>query len=176
MKPHGIVIAALSLMALSGCFMSQVPRVETGTLFAPGDVAFCSPDEETCQIGFPSGDGYLIAPENGEEEEVRLRFEPLTEANRTPVYLGEVELREGDEAIWTYIVARPSGGFVNEAPRFDIIMPGCNDTAPGRDAEFGIVRADAYTCLVTDLEAFRTFLTANYSAQFASDAWWAGQD
>ncbi len=165
MKTHVLVIAALSLTALSGCFMSEVPRVETGTLFARGPVAFCSPDEEKCQIGYPSGDGYVVEAEDSEEQEIHMRFEPLTEADGVSVYLGEIELRDDDEAAWVYLVARPSGGFVNEAP-----------LASDREAEFSIVRADAYTCMVTDLAAFRTYLITDYAERFANDAWWAGED
>lgn len=175
-KSHVFVIAALSLTVLSGCFMSEVPRVETGTMFARGPVAFCSPDEEKCQIGMPSGDGYVVEAEDSGEEDIRMRFEPLTEADGVPVYLGEIELRDDEEIAWAYLVARPSGGFVNEAPRYEIIMPGCNDLARDREAAFKIIRADAYTCLVTDLAAFRTYLIADYSDKFASDAWWAGED
>jgi hypothetical protein len=176
MKPHVFVIAALSLTALSGCFMSKVPRVETGTLFARGPVAFCSPDEEKCQIGYPSGDEYVVEAEDTEEQDIHMRFEPLTEADGVPVYLGEIELREDDEAAWVYLVARPSGGFLNEAPRYEIIMPGCRDLASDREAEFSIVRADAYTCTVTDLAVFRTYLITDYADRFANNAWWAGED
>ena len=175
-KSHVFVIAALSLTALSGCFMSEVPRVETGTMFARGPVAFCSPDEEKCQIGIPSGDGYVVESEDANEEDIRLRFEPLTEADGVTVYLGEIELREGEESEWAYLVARPSTGFINDAPRIEIIMPGCRDLPRDREAEYGISRSDPYTCLVTDLAGLRTYLTSAYGEKFASDAWWAGED
>lgn len=171
-KPHVFVIAALALTALSGCFMSDTPRVETGSLFARGPVAFCSPDEEKCQIGYPSGDGYVVEAEDGDEEDIRMRFEPLTEAAGVPVYLGEIELRDDGQSAWAYLVARPSGGFVNEAPRYEIVMPGCNELAAEREAEFNIVRADAYTCLVTDLNAFRAYLITDYADHFADPAFW----
>lgn len=176
MRRYGTVIASLWLTALSGCFMSEVSRIETGTRLGQGPVAFCSPDEEGCPIGYPSEDGYRVEAEDSDEQDMHLRFEPLTEANGTPVYLGEVELREDQQAAWVYIVARPSGGFVNDLPRYDIRMPGCRDLASERAAEFSITRADAYTCLVTDLAALRTYLVSDYSNRFTRDTWWAGED
>ncbi|MGA1342749.1 MAG: hypothetical protein ACO33A_06830 [Hyphomonas sp.] len=176
MRQYRSVIAALSLTALSGCFTSDVSRIQTGTLFGRGPVAFCSPDEARCQIGYPSGDGYRVEAEDSDEKDIHMRFEPLTEAGGIQVYLGEIELREDQEAAWVYIVARPSGGFENELPRYDISMPGCRDLASERAAEFSIVRADAYTCLVTDLAALRRYLVTDYGDRFAQDAWWTEQD
>jgi hypothetical protein len=176
MRPYRWLIASLSLTALSGCFMSDVSRIETGTLFGQGPVAFCSPDEEKCRIGYPSDDGYRVEAEDSDEEDIHMRFETLTEADGVPVYLGEIELREDQEAAWVYIVARPSGGFVNELPRYDIAMPGCRDLASERAAEFGIARANAYTCLVTDLAALRTYLVTDYADRFARKSWWTGED
>ncbi len=101
MKPHVYVIPFLALTVLAGCFMSTEPRIETGAALGEGPVAFCMPDEQPCQIGQPEGDGYLVRAEEEDEEDVRLRFEPLTEADGATIYLGESELRDDEDVAWS---------------------------------------------------------------------------
>lgn len=173
MKPHVLVISLLALSWLSGCFMSDVARIEKGEPLARGPVALCSPDEPPCKIALPSGDGYVVVSGEDEEEDIRIRFEHLTDADGVPVYLGEVELSDGEDSAWSYIVARPVAGTVGEAPRFDIAMPGCGDMDKALDAEFGITRTDAYSCTVTDLVGLRAYLTRHYAERFADPDWWA---
>lgn len=176
MKPHVVVIPLLALTWLSACFMSEVPRIETGELLARGPVALCTPDDPPCKIAVPSGDGYVVASEEDGEEDISIRFEHLTDAGGVPVYLGEVELSDGDDSAWSYIVARPVVSTVDEAPRFDIAMPGCGDMDRALDAEFGITRADAYSCTVTDLAGLRAYLTLHYADRFTDPDWWADAD
>ena len=173
MKPHVCVIPLLALSVLSGCFMSAEPRIKTGVMLARGPVAFCTPDEPPCKIGYPSGDGYVIASEEEGEEDLHLRFEALTEAAGVPVYLGEAELSDGDDTAWSYIVARPTSASVDGAPRYEIAMPSCSDLDKARDNQFGIVRTDAYSCTVTDLPAFRQYLQDNYAGKFSDPAFWS---
>ena len=173
MKPHVCVIPLLALTVLSGCFMSAEPRIKTGVMLARGPVAFCTPDEPPCKIGYPSGDGYVIASEEEGEEDLHLRFEALTEAAGVPVYLGEAELSDGDDTAWSYIVARPTNASVDGAPRYEIAMPSCSDLDKARDDQFGIVRTDAYSCTVTDLPAFRQYLRDNYAGKFSDPAFWS---
>lgn len=175
MKSHVYVMLLLGLMALSGCFLSAEPRIETGVMLARGPVAFCVPDDPPCKIGYPSGDGYQAASDDPGEDSLQMRFEALTEAGGVTVYLGEIELRAGDETGWIYVVARPQGGTVEAAPRYEMAMPECNDNDPDRDAEFGIVRQDAYSCTVTDLAAFRSYLLTVQAANLADPDWWAEQ-
>ena len=165
-------IPLLALVLLSACFMSQTPRIETGTLLAEGPVIFCPSDEDDCQTGEIEGDGYRVPSDNPDEEDVRLRFEPLVEANGVQIYLGEAELRDEDTSTWTYLVARPAAGAPDGLPRFEIMMPGCNDLDSSVREQYGIVRADSYTCTVDDLGAFRTYLTDNYLDKFANSDWW----
>ncbi len=176
MKPHILVIPLLATTLLSACFMSEAPRVVTGTLLAKGPVAFCTPDEPPCRTGIPSGDGYLLTLEDDDQEEVRVRFEPLTEAGGVPVYLGEAELRDEDEVGWIYVVARPTSASVDGAPRFEIAMPDCADMGDEDSHRSGIVRADSKTCTVTDIAGFRAFLKETYADEFADPAWWAGKN
>lgn len=176
MKPHVCVIPLLALSVLSGCFLSAEPRIKTGVMLAPGPVAFCTPDEPPCRTGYPSGDGYVIASEEDDEEDLHLRFEALTEAAGVPVYLGEAELRDGDGSAWSYIVARPATASVDGAPRFEIAMPSCSDLDKTRDDRFGIVRTDAYSCTVTDLAGLRELLITDYAEELADPAWWSDEN
>jgi len=175
-KPHVFVIPFLALLMLTGCFMSAEPRIDTGVMLARGPVAFCTPEEPPCKIGYPSGDGYLIASGAEGEEDVRLRFEALTQAGGVPIYLGEAELSNGDDKAWSYIVARPTNASVDSAPRYQIAMPSCSDLDNARDGQFGIVRTDAYSCTVTDLAGLREFLIADFSEKFEDPAWWADEN
>lgn len=176
MKPHVCVIPLLALSVLSGCFMSAEPRINTGVMLAQGPVAFCTPDEPPCKIGYPSGDGYVIASEEEGEEDLHLRFEALTKAAGVPVYLGEAELSDGDDTAWSYIVARPTSASVDGAPRYEIAMPSCSDLDKARDDQFGMVRTDAYSCTVTDLAGLRKFLITDYAEKFADPAWWSDEN
>lgn len=176
MKLYMVAAPLIALTWLSGCFMSEVARIETGELLARGPVAFCTPDDPPCKIAVPAGDGYVVESGEDDEEDLRIRFERLTDAGGVPVYLGEVELSDGDESAWSYIVARPVVTAVNEAPRFDIAMPGCTDMDRALDAEFGITRADAYSCTVTDIAGLRAYLTRHYAERFADPDWWANAD
>lgn len=176
MKPHVFVIPFLALPVLTGCFMSAEPRIGTGVMLARGPVAFCTPEEPPCKIGYPSGDGYVIASGAEGEEDMRLRFEALTEAGGVPIYLGEAELSDGDDKAWSYIVARPTNASVDSAPRYQIAMPSCSDLDKARDEQFGIMRTDAYSCTVTDLAGLRELLIANYSEEFKDPAWWADEN
>ena len=173
MKPHIVAIALLAVNVLSGCFLSDEPNIKTGTPLARGPVAFCTPDDPPCRIGVPSGDGYSLASDEAAEEEMRLRFELLTEAGGVPVYLWEAELRSEDETAWSYVVARPTSASVDGAPRFEMAMPACSDIGQGNDPPAGIERVDAYACAVTDYKAFRQYLLDNYAEEFADPAWWS---
>ncbi len=176
MKPHFFVTSILALSVLSACFMSAEPRIEAGMLLAQGPVAFCTPDEPPCKIGYPSDDGYIIASEDEGEEDLRMRFEALTEAGGVPIYLGEVELSDGDDSAWSYIVARPTNASIDGAPQYEIAMPSCSDLDKARDDQFGIVRTDAYSCTVTDLGGLREFLITDYAEKFADPDWWADEN
>lgn len=176
MKPHIFVIPLLALSMLSACFMSEVARIETGEMLARGPVALCTPDDPPCMIAVPSGDGYVVESPDEDEDDLLIRFEHLTDAGGVPVYLGEVALSDGDDSAWSYIVARPVVATVDEAPRFDIAMPGCGEMDRALDAEFGITRADAYACTVTDLAGLRAYLTQHYAERFADPDWWADAD
>lgn len=143
MKPHVFVIPSLILPVLTGCFMSAGPRINTGVMLARGPVAFCTPEEPPCKIGYPSGDGYVIASGAEGEEDLRLRFEALMQAGGVIIYLGEVELSDGDDRAWSYIVARPTDASVDSAPRYQIAMPSCSDPDKARGGQAGIVRTDA---------------------------------
>lgn len=175
MKPHVFVIPLLALASLTACFMTEAPRIEAGTLLADGPVVFCSPDND-CQTGQVAGDGYVVASDNDSEEDMRLRFEPLAEAGGVQIYLGEAELRDEDSSAWTYLVARASADTKDGLPRFDIMLPGCNEFGDPVRAQYGLVRSDSYTCVVDDLGAFRSFLTDNYLDKFANPAWWADEN
>ncbi len=169
------ILPVFAIALLTGCFMSETQRIESGTLLADGAVAFCSPEDD-CQTGQVEGEDYVVASDNDDEEAMRLRFEPLVEAGGVQVYLGEVELRDEDSSAWTYIVARASIEAHNDLPRFDIMLLGCTEFGEPVRAQYAIVQSDAYTCLVDDLVAFRSFLTDNYLDKFANPAWWADED
>jgi hypothetical protein len=175
MNPLVRIVPLFALGFLTACFMSETPRIETGTLLGDGPVVFCSPDDD-CQTGRIEGDGYVVASDNQDEEDTRLRFEPLVEAGGVQVYLGEAELRDEDSSAWSYLVARSVTDTADGRPRFDIIMPGCNDFDDTVRAQYGLVRSDSYSCVVDDLDAFRSYLTDNYSEKFANPAWWSDED
>lgn len=176
MKPHAFVIPLLAVSMLGACFMSEVSRIETGIPIANGPVALCMPDEPPCIIAAPLGDGYVLESGEDDEEDIRIRFEYLTDAGGAPVFLGEVELSDGDASAWNYVVARPVVGTHAGAPMFQIAMPGCSDMDRALDAQFGIVRAGAYSCDVTDLAGLRAYLTLYYEDRFADPQWWADAD
>lgn len=181
MKPQVCMIPILALSVLSGCFMSAEPRITTGVMLERGAVAFCTPGEPPCRIGYPSGDGYVIASEEEDEEDLHLRFEALTEAAGVPVYLGEAEMRDGENAAWIYIVARPARALVDGAPGYEIAMPSCRDPDRTRDDRTlddrsGIVRTGAYWCTVTDLAGLRELLVTDYAEEFADPAWWSDEN
>lgn len=176
MKPHAWLIALAAAPLLSACFLSEAPNIIEGELLARGPIALCTPDDPPCKIAVPSGDGYVVEAEDGEEENLHIRFETLTEAGGVPVWIGEVELREGDASVWSYVVARPVNVTVDSAPRFDLAMPGCDEIAPGAEAEAGVARTDPYACAVTDYALFRTYLTSTYAERFVDPAWWADED
>jgi len=176
MKPHAWLIALAAGPLLSACFLSEAPHIREGELLARGPIALCTPDDPPCKIAVPSGDGYIVAAEDGEGEDLHIRFEALTEAGGVPIWIGEVELREDGETAWSYLVARPVNATVDSAPRFDLAMPGCGEIPPGGEAEAGVARTDAYACTVTDYALFRTYLTRTYADRFADPAWWADEN
>lgn len=176
MKLHAWLIALAATPLLGACFMSEAPYIAEGELLARGPIALCTPDDPPCRIALPSGDGYVVEPEDGEEEDLHIRFEALTEAGGVPIWIGEAELREGGEVAWSYVVARPVNATVGSAPRFDLAMPGCGEIARGLEAEAGVVRTDPYACTVTDYALFRAYLTSTYAERFADPAWWADED
>ena len=98
------------------------------------------------------------------------------EAGGQTIYLGEAELRDGSESVWSYIVARRSGDTDEGIARFDVQMPGCNDMSAEQGILYALERADSYSCIVTDLAKFRNFLIDAYADQFADPAWWADED
>lgn len=166
----------LLLLLLPACFMSAEPRIKTGTLIEAGPVAFCSPDEDECETGLVDGDGYRLASDSADEEDLLLRLEPLVEAGGTQIYLAEAELRDEDGAAWAYLVARVDGLTPEGLPRISVMMPGCNDFGAALAAGPGFERGDSYTCQVSDLAAFRQYLIDNYSGKFADDGWWADEN
>lgn len=176
MSPHIRVTPIFALLLLSACFVSEEPRIAHGELLASGPVALCTPDDPPCRIAVPSGDGYIVEADDEEEDDLFLRFEALTEAGGVPVWLGEVELREGDETAWSYIVARPAIAAPETMPHFDIAMPGCGEIAAGDEPAAGVERTDPYACTVTDIARFRAYLTRAYAERFADPAWWADAD
>lgn len=176
MKPHVFVIPFLALTALAGCFMSTELRIEAGVPLADGPVAFCMPDEQPCQVGQPEGDGYLVKAEQEDEEDVRLRFEPLTEAGGAQIYLGEAELRDDGDVAWSYLVARADGKTPEGLVRYVLMMPGCSDMDAAQRERFSIKKADSYTCTVNDLANFRAYLIETHTERFADSAWWADED
>ena len=177
MKPHAWLIALAAAPLLSACFMSEAPNIIEGELLARGPIALCTPDDPPCKIAVPSGDGYVVEAEDGEEEDLHIRFETLTEAGGVPVYIGEVELREGDDVgLELRRGRRPVNVTVDSAPRFDLAMPGCERDGSGAEAEAGVARTDPYACTVTDYALFRTYLTSTYAERFVDPAWWADED
>jgi hypothetical protein len=176
MKPHAWLIALAAVPLLSACFLSGAPHITEGEMLARGPIALCTPDDPPCKIAVPSDDGYIVAAEDGEEEDLHIRFEALTEAGGVPIWIGEVELREEGETAWSYLVARPVNATVDSAPRFDLAMPGCGEISPGGEAEAGVERTDPYACTVTDYARFRAYLTRTYSDRFADPAWWADEN
>jgi hypothetical protein len=176
MKPVIRAAPLLVLFALSACFVSLEPRIETAVLLAEGDVSICTPGDDPCQTGHVQGDGYTLRSENEDEEDLRLRFEPLLESGGLTIYLGEAQLRENDESTWTYVVARSNDTPENGLARFDLKMPDCNDMSAEQGILYGLERADSYSCTVSDLGKFRNFLIDAYSDRFADPDWWASDD
>lgn len=173
MKPYIRTIPLLASLALSACFVSSEPRIETAVLLGEGDIAFCTPDDDPCQSAYLEGDAYVLRPEDEDDgEEIRLRFEPLIEAGGQMIYLGEAELREEDESAWTYIAVRENGVTDDGLPRFDLQMPDCNDMSAEQGILYGMERADSYSCTVTDLAGFRNYLIDTYGDHFADPEWW----
>ena len=175
MTPLFRALPLLAALLLPACYLSSTPHIETGVLLSDGNAVFCSPDDGDCQTGRIDGDGYLVKSDDGDEEDMRLRFEPLVMAGGVQVYVAEAELREQHEAAWAYLVARRNGDSDDGLPRFDVMMPGCNDFDEATRARYAIARTDSYTCGFSDYAAFRQFLSDNYAARFADDAWWADE-
>lgn len=169
-------LALAASICLSACFLSGASNIQTGVHLAEGSVSFCTDDDPPCQTGFPEGDGYIIYSGDPEEEDLRLRFEVLTETGTGTVYVGEAELRNEEGSSWAYLMAHaavtPGEGF----PEFDIIMPACNDAEPSVQSAYGITRADAYSCEIGDFAAFRRYLVDTYSDQFDDPAFWRERD
>lgn len=166
------VLAIASSLALTACFLSETPHIETGVHLAEGTVLFCSDDDPPCQTGFQEGDGYVVYSGDPEEEDLRLRFEVLTETPAGTIYVGEAELRDEDSSAWAYILARAAEAPAEGFPEFDIVMPSCSDAAPETHASYGISRADTYSCEIDNFAAFRRFLIDTYSDRFADPTFW----
>lgn len=171
MNWHTAVLSLVSVVLLSACFLSAEPRIRSGVVLAEGPVSFCTEDPP-CQTGFPEGDGYILYSGSDDEEDMRLRFELLSDTSAGRVYLGEAELRNEDGSAWAYVLARAAQSRREGYPGFDIVMPGCNEGGPGVQAAYGITRTDTYSCNVSNLEAFRRYLIDTYSARFADPEFW----
>lgn len=172
MKTLHACVAPFLAFALSACFMSSEPRIETGVMLADGPVSFCIPDDPPCSTGYVEGDGYVVASEDENEEAMRLRFEVLTEVNGVPIYLGEAELREGEDSAWVYILARDAGEGPEGPAQFYIQMPDCDDMDEDVRARSGVTQADAYTCMISDLPAFRAYLVEAHKDDFTESDFW----
>lgn len=173
MKPYIRSIPLLAALALSACFVTFEPRIETAVLLADGDVSFCTPGDDPCQTGYVKDDGYILRSQDEDDnDEVSLRFEVLQETGSVTVYLGEAEVREQDASLWTYIVVSRNGTTDDGLPRFDLQMPDCNDMSAEQGILYGLERADSYTCTVSDLGKFRNFLIDTYADRFADPDWW----
>lgn len=164
-----------AFVLLSACFLSEQPILAEATLLTDGPAQFCSPKKDDCDTGTVEGDGYLLKAKAEDEEDLRLRFEPLLETGDQQIYLAEAELREDGETAWAYLLARAAGESSDGTPQFVVMMPDCNDT-PSDALPEGIARSDSYTCMVSDGAAFRAYLIATYGDKVGDDAWWAEQD
>lgn len=176
MKWQTTALALASSIVLTACFLSDEAHIQTGALLAEGPVSFCTDDDPPCQTGFRDGDGYIVYSGDPEEEDLRLRFEALTGEGASTIYIGEAELREDDESAWAYVLVRaapvPGEGF----PEYDLIVPSCNDGDEAAHSAHGIIRSDAYSCEISDFDAFRTYLIEAYSDRFSDPAFWRDGD
>lgn len=166
------VLPLMGTLMLSGCFMTLEPRIEVASLLSEGPAVFCTPGDDPCLTAEVENDGYVLRTQTVDEEEMYLRFEPLAEAGGLMIYLGEAELQEEEQSVWTFILARQSGLTEDGLPRFDVQMPGCNDMSAEQGILYSIERADSYSCLVSDIGKFRNFLIDTYSERFADPEWW----
>ena len=174
------MLAALTgLFALSACFYSEVPLIPAGEqVRLPYDgVVLCLDDD--CRIVMAEDDGtYKIPPppEEADEKPLFVRFQmlaaPGSDEDMNPVYLAEAEMQDGEEVSYHYLVAHRRIDTVTHVPTYEFVMPSCNDAADEALARFGIERADSYSCRVSDLEAFKTYLVETHSADFETEDFW----
>lgn len=161
------------LAGLTACFISDDLLIENGARLADGDVVICTPDSPPCFPATPDGQDYIVSPPD--EPPVRMRFTPLEGDFGAPVFLGAYELTEDDETIWQYIVVRSSGLNADGAARFDLAMPGCGDVQQQDFEAFGLVQTDQYSCTITDIVLFKSYLITRHGADFADPAWWTSR-
>lgn len=180
MNTPRMLAALIGLMGLSACFYSEVPLIPEGrqvTLPYNG-VVLCLEDD--CRNVMVGKDGaYEIKPPEGEDPDEKplfVRFQLLAgqggDDAANPVYLAEAEMRDGEDVSYHYLVAHIRPGATTHVPTYEFAMPGCNDAPDGALERFNIERTDSYACRVTDLEAFKTYLTEVHGADFETEAFW----
>ncbi len=168
----------LGLMALSACFVSDVPLLGKGdgVIFAGEPVAFCD-SEESCETASVAGDTYVITPEaDSGEQPVELRFAPLTGEGPGEVYLGQAELTDGaDQTAWFYIVVRALPSLEDGTPAWQIVQPDCTEATDAQQAAYGIEMLDSYTCTIGSWEDLEAYLLEAHGEDLRDPAWWDGQ-
>lgn len=174
------MLAALTgLFALSACFYSEVPLILAGEhVTLPYDgVVLCLEDD--CRIVMAEDDGtYTIPPppEAQDEKPLFVRFQmlaaPSSHEDMNPVYLAEAQMRDGEDVSYHYLVAHRRIDALTHVPTYEFAMPACNDAADEALERFSIERADSYSCRVSDLEAFKTYLAEAHSADFETAEFW----
>lgn len=175
MAPFRIFTALASLMALSACFYSEVPLIPPGEqVTLPYDgVVLCLADD--CRNVMVGGDGvYEIPPppDEAEEKPLHIRFQTLMLNAANPVYLAEVEMRDGEAVSFHYLVAHIRAGAATHVPTYEFAMPACNDADEDTLGESSFERVDVYSCRVKDLAVFKDYLIAEHGEEFGTEAFW----
>ena len=174
------MLAALTgLFALSACFYSEVPLIPAGEqVTLPYDgVVLCLDDD--CRIVMAGDDGtYTIPPppEEADEKPLFVRFQMLDAQSGSeqanPVYLAEAKMQDGDEVSYHYLLAHMRLGAMTHVPTYEFAMPACNDAQETVLKRFSIERTDSYSCRVSDLNAFKTYLVETHSGDFETEEFW----
>lgn len=161
------------LAGLTACFISDDLLIEEGSSLADGPVVICTADSPPCLPAIPDGQDYVVTPPD--EPPVRMRFSPLEGDFGAPVFLGAYELKDDEGSGWQYILVRAAGMNDDGSAMFDLAMPGCGDAQEQDFAAFGLIRSDQYSCTVTDIDLFRSYLVTRHGAELADPAWWTSR-
>jgi len=170
------MLAACGL--LGACFVSDDPLIPQGEAVLPIDhsLTLCPDGPDQCFDMQVVGDGYVIGPDQQNDESGAARFSPLVQIDGRQIFL--LEAHDSEDDVYSYLVARRrSIDEVSDAD-MDLALVVCSDLTELQISAFEAAGGEVSSgfgsgCRAPDLATLKTTLRQAYRDQFSDEAWWA---